>query len=394
MQNSNKFLVLDVESTIFKKGSPFSRRNRLCAVGLFDGTTKWIFNIEHGDSPYGDKLGEIQRVIDDADVLVGFNLKFDLHWLRRYGIKFTTHAVYDCQLAEFINCNQQGVMPSLENTCTRYNLLGKSGPNLATKYWDRGIDTPEIPWGELSEYLAGDLEATYGLLLHLKSVLPVSKQALINLHMQDLLVLEEMEANGEKFDVEFLDRGAERTRRDLRDIDDRLKEFTGGIGNFNPDSPEQVSYLLYGGTYAFDVATPYEHTFKSGDRAGETITRYKHTDGSLVFERRCTPLPRTELKKPGLWSTEEGVLRSLKADSATRKLIDLLLLRSEQQKLLGTYYEGIPKLITEMDWEPQMAHGQLNQCVAITGRLSSSKPNKQNIDKRVLGAITSRFLTN
>lgn len=383
-------LVVDIESTIFAKGNPFARCNKLCAVGLYNGDHRWVFNIEHGDSPYGASLNEIQRVIDAHDILVGFNLKFDLHWLRRYGIDFTNHQVYDCQLAEFIHKNQQGVMPSLENTCSGYGLPAKTN-NLATKYWDQGIDTPEIQWDELSEYLAGDLVATYGLFKHLKSVVPASKQALLNLHMQDLLVLEEMEANGEMFDVEFLDRGAVGTRREIGDIDDRLQEFTGGISNFNPDSPEQVSYLLYGGTHTFDVATPYEHTFKGGPRAGETVTRFKHSDGSYVFQRRCDPQPRTELKKPGVWSTEEGVLRSLKTDSATRKLIDLLLLRSELQKLLGTYYEGIPKLITEMDWEPQMAHGQLNQCVAITGRLSSSKPNKQNIDKRILGGIKTRY---
>ena len=58
---------------------------------------------------------------------------------------------------------------------------------------------------------------------------------------------------------------------------------------------------------------------------------------------------------------------------------------------MTTYYQGLPKLITEMNWEYGKIHGQLNQCVARTGRLSSSKPNLQNFDSEIKNLFGSRY---
>ncbi len=40
-----------------------------------------------------------------------------------------------------------------------------------------------------------------------------------------------------------------------------------------------------------------------------------------------------------------------------------------------------------------MIYGQLNQCVARTGRLSSSKPNLQNFDGEIKDLFGSRYAT-
>jgi DNA polymerase-1 len=53
---------------------------------------------------------------------------------------------------------------------------------------------------------------------------------------------------------------------------------------------------------------------------------------------------------------------------------------SKLEKRNGTYYKGLVKLREEMHWPENKLHGQFNQCVAATGRLSSSKPNLQNFD--------------
>ena len=52
------YLVLDVETTTSNKGNPFDQTNKLCYVGLKDNI---IFDIEHTDTPYKEKLDEIQR---------------------------------------------------------------------------------------------------------------------------------------------------------------------------------------------------------------------------------------------------------------------------------------------------------------------------------------------
>ena len=89
-------LILDVETTISNKGNPFDETNKLCYVGLLD-TSPSVFSIEYDDQPYRSHLEKIQSKIDEAEVLVGFNIKFDLHWLRKYGINFVGKRIWDCQ---------------------------------------------------------------------------------------------------------------------------------------------------------------------------------------------------------------------------------------------------------------------------------------------------------
>jgi len=48
-------------------------------------------------------------------------------------------------------------------------------------------------------------------------------------------------------------------------------------------------------------------------------------------------------------------------------------------------------LIEEQNWKRNMIYGQLNQCVARTGRLSSSKPNLQNFDGEIKTLFYSRY---
>ena len=73
------YLVLDVETTTSNKGNPFDETNKLCYIGV----DRHCYPIEFTDSPYGDSLHAVQSSINNADLLVGFNIKFDLHWIRK-----------------------------------------------------------------------------------------------------------------------------------------------------------------------------------------------------------------------------------------------------------------------------------------------------------------------
>ena len=150
------YLVLDVETTISNKGNPFDETNKLVMVGLLG---HGLFDIEYGDEPFGDNLKKIQEIIDDHDVLVGFNIKFDLHWLARYGIKFSDKKIWDCQLTQFMLSGQKDTYPSLNRTCELYGFEKKLDL-VSENYWKNGIDTPDVPRDTLEEYLQKDLELT------------------------------------------------------------------------------------------------------------------------------------------------------------------------------------------------------------------------------------------
>jgi len=134
------YLVLDVETTISNKGNPFDKTNKLMMVGLLNDKEVAVHDVEYSVDPYKELLDNIQLAVDAADVLVGFNIKFDLHWLRRYGIDFSKKRVWDCQLVEFILRNQAESYPSL-NATAEYYELGSKLDEVKENYWKNGIDT-------------------------------------------------------------------------------------------------------------------------------------------------------------------------------------------------------------------------------------------------------------
>ena len=114
-----KILVLDIESTIKANGHPFHTDNRMCFAGLLSDSGSMLYDIEYSSNPYAEQLKEIKRKIEEADLLIGFNIKFDLHWIRRYINDISFPAVWDCQLAEFILAKQASPYPALGETCSR-----------------------------------------------------------------------------------------------------------------------------------------------------------------------------------------------------------------------------------------------------------------------------------
>ena len=382
-------LVLDVETTISNKGNSFDQSNKLCYIGITDANGNDCYAIEYGNDPYRNKLDEVQKRIDDAEILVGFNLKFDLHWIRKYRINFVGKRVWDCQLVHFILTGQQYPYPSLNSVAAYYDL-GSKLDVVATEYWSNKIDTPNIPADILEEYLLGDLQLTqkvYEKQQEEFALCTKQMQRLISLHNQDLLVLEEMEYNGILYDEEGCNEGAKDLVLRISAIDNGLYQYHS-LAEFNPSSGEHVSSLLYGGTIKVK-RREIIGTFKTGERAGQP--KEKWVEHLIPFERMVTPLKRSELEKEGYFSTDEATLKGLRGTKKAKDLIELILTRSTLEKRLTAYYRGLVELRTHMNWPINKLHGQLNQCVARTGRLSSSKPNLQNFDGEIKQLFGSKY---
>ena len=386
-----KTLILDVETTTVNKGSPFSVNNKLCYIGLFDGQTHHIFDIEYSDTPYKETLDEVQEIVNKHDMIVGFNLKFDLHWIRKYGIDFSHCRVWDSQLVHFILTNQKKPYPSLNEVAEHYQLEKKLDV-VHEEYWSKGLDTLEVPQDILEEYLIKDLDVTQEVFnMQQKEVkeLPVERQRLISLHNQDLIVLEEMEYNGILYDEKRSLELAKELEQDLMDINQELVTLCG-VPDLNFNSNDHISCLLYGGS----VTIPKKEIvgiYKTGDRKGQDKLGW--VDYTYDLPKIVEPLKGSELKKDGYYSTDEQTLRQLRGDAHAKKIIGLILRRSGLEKRRGTYYQGLPELRITQGWTEGTLHGQLNQCVARTGRLSSSKPNLQNFDGEIKELFYTRYLT-
>ncbi len=155
----------------------------------------------------------------------------------------------------------------------------------------------------------------------------------IELPLVDVLI--DMEREGVRIDVDALRDYAQRLSTERDGIEKQIFELAGH--SFNISSPRQLGEVLY--------------------------------DELKVTDRP----PRTSTKQ---YSTAEDVLQRL-ADR--HPIIPLILNYRSLSKLVGTYLDSFPKLISPVD---RRLHTVYNQTVTATGRLSSSSPNLQNIPIR------------
>jgi DNA polymerase I-like protein with 3'-5' exonuclease and polymerase domains len=297
--------------------------------------------------------------------------------------------VWDCQLVHFILTGQQYTYPSLNSVAAYYNL-GSKLDVVATEYWGNKIDTPNIPKDILEEYLIGDLQLTqkvYEKQQEEFASCTKPMQRLISLHNQDLMVLQEMEYNGIIFDETKSTELGKELQTQITLLNERLYEYHNLV-EFNPSSNEHLSVLMYGGTIKVKRREAIG-TFKTGDKKGQVKERW--VEHEIKFDRLVTPLKGSELTKEGYFSSDEATLKSLRGTKYAKELVELILTRATLEKRLTTYYTGLVDLRTSMNWKTDVLHGQLNQCVARTGRLSSSKPNLQNFDGEIKQLFGSRY---
>jgi len=335
---------------------------------------------------------EIQILVNQTNLLIVFNGKFDLAWLRRYGIEYNHCRVFDCQLCAFILSGQTYAYPSLNGVAEAFGL-GQKLDVVKTEYWDKGIDTPDIPLEVLVPYLEGDLQLTHEVYLEQLRVLESHSpqmNRLISLSNQDLLVLLEMEYNGLMFDFNGMEQASQliqiQIESILNDLRTTYRDLPSSLLNFN--SGDVLSALLYGGTLVEVQRKEIGH-YKTGPKLG--LARYSRIEVTHNLPRQVQPPRGSELKKEGFFATNEATLRSIKAKGSIKKQIEDILTLSKLEKLSGTYLIGLNNLHKELDWEPNIIHGTFNMCVARTGRLSSSRPNLQNLPPEIDNFTISRY---
>lgn len=375
-----KILAIDTENNTWNTGAPFDRRFKNVCWSWADTSGSGAVKT----SP--DSLVHLAERIGHADLLVGFNIKYDCHVFRKLGVSFEDKRVWDCQLAEYVRSNQTWKYPSLEESCSRYGL-GHKLDVIAEKYWKNGIQTEDIPWEELAEYAEQDALLTLKLYQAQMASMSSAQKQLCRLMNMDLLVLEEMEWNGIRFDQELCSLRAEQIKSDIQEITNELHRVYPGVP-INFSSGDDLSAFLYGGTVVEERRNVVGF-FKTGKRIGEprySIERIEHQLPRLV-----EPLRGSALKKAGYFATNADTLLKLKPSKKTRGIIELIQKQTRLETLLSKTYEGLNRKHAEQNWEDGYLHGQFNQCTVATGRLSSSGPNLQNLDGAANDLFVSRY---
>ena len=158
------------------------------------------------------------------------------------------------------------------------------------------------------------------------------KNLVENIEFPLTFVLEKMEYTGVAIDVDYLKTLSDYMTGKLAELEEFIYQLAGGP--FNINSPKQVAEVLYD---RLDIKTG---------------------------------------KKKRSRSTSAEILEELSQDY---EICDYILQHRKFSKLKSTYTDSLPTLISKRDGR---IHTTYNQATTVTGRLSSSNPNLQNIPIR------------
>ena len=221
----NNILVLDVENTIHVKSyynrdmckstitkmGPFHPNNKLVSVGIginpddVNDTEYYCFN--HNEKSMDEGAFEaVQKHLDKADLLIGHNLKHDMHWLRACGFEYTGK-LWDTQIAEFVLCRSIKRPLALKHVAKRYEAPAKR-TDIIDEYMKDGIMFDTIPWDIVEEYGRGDITTTMAVYLTQQKLFKMSSNVgllpTVRMMCDFLHAIEEMEFNGLSIDFDAL----------------------------------------------------------------------------------------------------------------------------------------------------------------------------------------------
>ena len=290
-------------------------------------------------------LGALGPLLEDpALAKCGHNLKYDAIVLRRAGVELRGIA-FDSMVASYlVDASRSShsldalALALLQHECIPISELIGTGKS------QRRFD--EVPLELAAPYAAEDADISLRLMRALDPELDrLGMRALFRDVEAPLVgVLAELEWNGIRVDAEELDRQAAR-------LSERIDELRAQIADsaprgFNPDSPKQLASILFN--------KPDDEEPGLGLKPGKrTKTGY---------------------------STDVEVLERLASDPDVASPTPGLILEYRRlTKLVGTYLTALKE---EINPETGRVHASFNQTVAVTGRLSSSDPNLQNIPIR------------
>ena len=240
-------LTLDVENTVTHRDGklhldPFETNNKLVMVGcLTDKGEEHLFR---------DDFTGVQKLLDEATILIGHNIVHDLLWLWECNLKYDG-PVFDTMLCEYVlQCGIKEPL-SLEACADRYNLDTKKQDTMK-EYFKNKVPIDEIPKQELSDYLSADLKATQELSDTLYKKLNTEQYAgLMNtvlLTNSVALTLARIYQVGFTIDVSKLNEVKAEFEKEKSDIEARLNRqvhYLMGDTPINLNSPEQMSWIIY-----------------------------------------------------------------------------------------------------------------------------------------------------
>lgn len=284
-----------------------------------------------------DNLGKLKPLLEKTEIKkVGYDLKYDLEVLRKYGIVLGGIS-FDIMLGAYVLSPGRKIEFSnlvFEELGDEISEGGKTGQlGLAIESNDEMAEK----FCQSADYIL-KLKQIYGTKIE-----NISQEQRENKNLKNVLekieiplipVLVEMETSGVKLNKIIFAGISERISKKIVNLERSIYELAEG--EFNINSPKQLAEVL--------------------------------------FDRLKIPTADIKRGKTG-YSTASSELQKIKKE---HKIIPKVDEYREVFKLKTTYLDALPLLCDENS----RIHSTFNQAVTATGRLSSSDPNLQNIPIR------------
>lgn len=354
----------------------------------------------------------LKPVFNRTDVKIyGWNLKFDLHVLKRIGIDVKTQNLFDGMLASWL-CNENTPNGLKENSTEKmgvsqehFNEATATVPNDIKKRFgykaNSRVTFDLVLIEDAAPYAISDAFYTWCNCLGFEKELQDEKMDKIyyRMYIPFLIVLFNMEEQGVTVDVKKLKQMGVDMQNDLDDLQYKIYELAGV--EFNISSSQQKAELLFG--YCKDPK-PFDPdklptkklrtAYEEGDedtlneygfffKGRQLMQRPKSNDHILDHSFRFKPLAQTSSGMPStdsdtIWRlSKKTYKRGNKRKQQGVEMCSYMIEYAKLVKLKTAFVDGI----LEQLYDDGKAHPSFNQIGTDSGRISCSRPNLQQLPK-------------
>lgn len=395
-------ITVDLETTGFDMYDPGG--SILCA-----GTS-----VVHHEAFVTDTPSSLLSVMQDSSITkIGHNLKFDIKWLERQGIR-VKGPLYDT-LAAFFLLDENLPSKGLKELALQYTDMGDYDAKKVAHMKRCGNNMALVPKVVREKYCAMDADATRRLYEYSKPRLEEQGlMPLMKLMMRAYKVITEAELWG--FNIDEVKRLELRSTY-IQEIDQLCEwlEDLSGLENFNPNSPIQLAELLFS-KLGFPIIKQTPTGKLSTDE--ETLLQLNDLDKTGVIKKilRLRELngdyskyltPDKELTKgdgrvhcnfritgtvTGRWSCKDPNLQQVPRQSRIKELF--IPSRPQGSIMQVDYSQGELRLLAEYSRDKKLLQifdeGKYDIHLAVAAQMVGKRPEEVTKEERK-GAKTVNF---
>ena len=285
--------------------------------------------------PFDDTLDILRELLEDKSLtVIGQNLKYDINVLKKYSVIFKNRIEDTMLMSYVISSSGKHDMDTLSSKFLDHKPI--SYESVAGKGKDQ-ISFADVEISKAVEYACEDADLTFLLYQKLSTLLKKDKKLLkiyTEIEIKLMLIIADMEYIGVSLNNKELSKQSQNLAKRIDKIEKNIYKISGR--EFNISSPKQIQEIFYD-------------------------------------ELKLPILKKTPKGQP---STNEDVMSQLAED---HELPNLVLSYRNLLKLKNTYTDKLGDQVSNIS---NRLHTSYNQTITITGRLSSSSPNLQNIPIR------------